>query len=287
MRKLFRNGSAMRDAGMALFLAVLWGTLLLCILAPEASRMTYLMLMGFDFACAALGFMGYPYLMAVLTGILSGVWTIEKLYAFHVEGVPLLFPFDHLWILAPLVLISGVALFQAGAARIARENDLLRVQVEESVLIDARTGLANLRALYREFPMMLNLCARHRQPLSLMIVSLRYGQELRAFLTEGQFCMLRQRLAELIAGTVRLEDRLYSIDEDGAVALLLIADDEGCETVRRRLREAVSESGAFDDVTAEGIEVAVRIANRMCDKASGMSPIEMKLAVEAELAYDV
>lgn len=287
MKKLFWSGNALRDTGTAVFLAALLGTLLLNMLAPDASRMTYLMLTGLGFVCVACGFMGYPYLMAVLAGVLSGAWTVYKLYAVYAEGAPLLFPFDHLWILAPLVLVSGVALFEAGSARLVRENAVLRRQVEESVLIDTITGLENLRALYRELPMMLNQCARHRQPLSLMLVSLRHAQELRAFLTQRQFGMLRQRLAERIAGTVRLEDRLYAIDESGTVALLLIADDEGCEAAKRRLRAVISEPDAFRGVTAEEIQIAVRIAHRLCDKASGMSPIEMKLAVEAELAYDV
>lgn len=281
------NGRALRDVGMAVFLAALLGTLLLNLLAPEASRMTYLLLTGLSFACVCCGFMGFPYLMAVLAGVLSGAWTVYRLYAMYAVGTPILFPFDHLWILAPLALAAGAALFDAGSSRLLRENAMLRQQVEESVLIDVMTGLMNLRALYREFPMMISLCARLKQPLSLMIVSLRYAQEMRSFLTERQYAMLRQRLAELVSGTMRLEDRLYAIDENGTIALLLIADDEGCKAAMRRLRQVISATKAFHGVADEELKVSLRIAHRMCKKEDGLSPMEMKLAVEADLAYDV
>lgn len=281
------RGSAIRDIGIAVFLATLLGILLLNMLAPEETNLTYLMMTGLSFICVIFGFLGFPHLMVVLAAILSGAWTIYKLFIKYAEGQTLIFPFDHLWVIAPVLLIVGVAIFLTGSSRVVRENELLIKQVEEAVFVDALTGLQNLRAMYHEFPKMISHSKRYKQPLTLTLITLRHEQELRAFLSESQYHALLQLFADMVFNVVRMEDRLYSIDDKGSLALLAISDSRGMEAIERRLRAVLSVPDVFIGVTGRELKVAVRIAYLVYPNDSSLSPFEFKQAVEACLAYDV
>lgn len=286
MKKYFDNGSALRDVGMLLFLISMLGAVLIVILAPQQSQMTYLLLLGASFIGITLGIFGRTSAAIILAGSQVCIWTAYRLFSLILDGTPINFPFDYLWIPAPLLLVSGVCIFQYGNERLEIENNLLRSQVEDLVMVDPVTGLNNLRALYREIPAATSLSSRHGRPLSLMIIQIRYYQELRTFLSQRQFNMLCRSLTEIITNLLRLEDKLFSIDDHGTVAALLITDAEGCEIVKTRLRAAVENPKAFNGIAKDNLVVSLRFAYKLCDKNSG-TPIEMKLSVENELAYDV
>jgi len=286
MKKYFNNGGALRDIGMLLFLVSLLGTVLIVVLGPPQSQTTYVLLLGAAFIGVVLGIFNQTSAAIIVASIDVCAWTAYKLYLLISAGVPIGFPFDYLWIPAPLILVSGICIFQSGSARLEVENGMLRAQVEDLVMVDPLTGLSNLRALYRDMPAMISLCARYGRPLSLMIIQIRYHQELRAFLSQRQFGLVCQRLAELTSSQLRMEDKLYVINDQGSVAALLIGDDAGCEVVRKRLRAAVENPKAFSGIAKENLVVSIRIASKPCDKNSG-TPIEIKLGVEKELIYDV
>ncbi|HPJ01575.1 MAG TPA: hypothetical protein PKU80_01910 [Candidatus Limiplasma sp.] len=286
MKKYFASGNAYRDFGMLLFCVSLIGAILMIVLAPVHSQMLYLALLGTAFVGVVLGMFGKTTAAIIWGGAQVILWTAYKLYLLVADGSMISFPLDYLWVPAPMVLISGICLYQYGSSRLETENRLLRAQVEELVMVDSVTGLNNLRALYRDMPGMINLCERHGRPLSLMLIKLRYHQELRSFLSSRQFTLLRQRLSELVQKQMRLEDRLYAMDENGTLGVLLIADNDGCEIVKKRIKAMANEAAAFESIAKDNLVVSLSIANRLCRKDSG-TPIEIKLRVESELVYDV
>lgn len=286
MKDRLLDGNLMRDLGMLLFLACILGIMLLVILSPADARFSYLLMTGLAFAAAVLAFFGRTSMGLLVAGTQVVAWAAFKLYRLYTAGIPL-YAGDALWLPGALLLVGSVSLFQYGSSRLERENDRLRGLVEELVMIDALTGLYNLRALYREVPMQWSAAVRHGVPMSLMLIQLRYAQELRSFLSARKFEALRKRMAELIQDHLRLEDRLYALDESGMLGLVLVADREGCDEVKNRLRGILEAPDAFQGIAEENILVAVRIAALQADERLGRDAMEFKKRVERELQYDV
>ena len=225
--------------------------------------------------------------MGVLAaGTQVSAWAAYKLYRLYTAGTPL-YAGDALWLPGALLLVGGVCLYQFGSSRLEMENDQLRGQVEALVMTDALTGLYNLRTLYRELPVQWSAAVRYGTPMSLMLVQPRHVQELHSFLPQRKFEMLRQRMATLVQEHLRLEDRLYALDESGTLGLVLMTDQAGCEVIKNRLRSALEDPEAFRGIVEENILVSVRIAAKQADGESGQNPIDFKKRVESELQYDV
>jgi GGDEF domain-containing protein len=286
MKERILEGNTIRDIAVLLFLMTVMAVALMVVLSPAEKLLTYMALMGIAFIAAVFGFFGRTSLCLLLAGTQVSAWTAFKLYNAYTLGEVFILQ-DFLWLPAPFMLAGAVVLFQYGSSMLERENTLLRSQVEDLVMVDSLTKLNNVRSLYREIPIMARQCARHGQDLSLMIVALRYEVEMRHLLSARRFNELKQRLANIVQGELRLEDKLYAIDEAGSLALLLVTNDAGCEIVKNRIRTAVEDASAFSGIVDDNILVSVRFAHRMCTDTAGRQPIEFKTSVESELIYDV
>ncbi|MDR0898559.1 MAG: GGDEF domain-containing protein [Oscillospiraceae bacterium] len=280
------DSNLQRDLGIFLFLVCILGIILMVTTAPADVHVPYLLMTCVAFFCSVLAFYGRQSASLILSGTQVIVWATFKLYALYATGA-FIAVLDYLWLAVPLLLSASVCLFQYGSAQLERENMLLRTQVEELVLVDALTGLWNLRALYRDLPPQAQFCRRIKAPLALMIVQLRYEQELRALLNRHRFDELRQRMASIISGTLRIGDRVYAIDENGSFGILLSTDLPGGDVVKKRIRSLLESVEAFQGITDANIIVSVRIAFRVCEGEMGSRPVDFKASVEQELQYDV
>ena len=286
MKDRLLDGNLLRDLGMLLFLVCILGIVLLVTLSPAEARFSYLLMTGLAFVAAVLAFFGRTAMGVLVAGTQASAWAAYKIYRLYTAGIPL-FTGDALWLPGALILVGSVSLYQYGSSRLERENDLLRGQVEDLVMIDALTRLYKVRALYRELPMQWSAAVRYGTPMSLMLVQPRHTQELHSLLSQRKYDAMRQRMATLIQEHLRLEDRLYALDESGLFGLLLMTDQAGCEVVRNRLRDALEAPDAFQGIAQENVLVAVRIASKQADEQLGQNSIEFKKRVESELQYDV
>ena len=120
------------------------------------------------------------------------------------------------------------------------ENAVLKKQIEELVVVNPLTKLYNLRSLYNDLNVQVSYAERNKVPLSLMIIVLKYESELRSVLSRHNYEMVIQRLAQLVVDTVRVEDKTYSIDNKGSLAVILTCDKSGSDIAMRRIKSQVS-----------------------------------------------
>jgi hypothetical protein len=121
-----------------------------------------------------------------------------------------------------------------------------------------------------------------------MIIVLKYEAELVSILSRRNYESVLQRLAQIVVDTVRLEDKAYSIDNKGSLAVILTCDKAGGEIAMRRIRSRISEKNAFEGITDAAIKVEVKIAFMEYNKEQfGNDMIQFKQRVENELQYDV
>ena len=277
-----------RDRDTAIILLLIWAFMqaLLMIWAPADTQTTYLLLLFLMDIAVLCGFMDRVNTGTALAATITCGWVAYKLYSFYAVGETVYLT-DYFVTVLPLLGSGAAALFSRSMRRVNAENKLLRRQVDEQVLVDDVTELYNLRAMYRDAQMMTGYCVRNHLPISLMIIQMRYESELRGMLSHSRYIQLRKRLAELVMDSVRVEDKVYCIDEHGTMAILLTSNEANSAYVRSRIIAAVTKEDAFDGILERGTHMDLRFACKEYDEHFGKDMMAFKKAVESELAYDV
>lgn len=222
----------------------------------------------------------------VVAGTQITGYTAYKLFNLYNSGTAIK-PLSFVWLILPVAAAGAMKIFCMGRNKLEQENSLLKQQIEELVMIDPLTGLYNLRSFYYDIDRQIRYTRRNKLPLTLMLVQLKYGQELKKILSKVNYDRLLQRFAEIVGEAIRVEDSQYSIDKDSTLAIILTCDEKGGELVKNRIRSMLGEKGAFDRIADSSIKVEVRIAYVQYSEDMGNDTIYFKNCVEKELQYDV
>lgn len=276
----------LQDIGILLFLACVFAGTMITALSPEELLMQNAVMLVGMFFIAVLAVFRMRYLAVVLTAFQILAFTAYKLYMYSVSRDQIEVT-AYLWAFLLLLLVLGLVLFIRESEKTESLNTMLRDQVEELVMVDPLTGLNNLRSMYNDMARTMALARRNGTPIGLMLIKLRYADELRNVLSRRGFNSLKQRLGAIVEDTLRMEDRVYSIDNDGSIGVIYISKPEGAATVKNRLLSAITERNAFEGITDKPIKVEVRIAFLPFDEETIKNPVEFKQRVENELQYDV
>lgn len=280
-------GYLFQDMGLILLLACLFtGSLAVSYTEKTMLFEAVIMLLGIFGALLLGGFKLFG-LSWVLAGLEVTVYTAYRLYLFlsYDTDIPLL---SFVWILLPILSAAAMYLFISGNRRLELENDIMREQVEELVMINPLTRLYNLRSLYNDLNVQAAYSERNKVPMTLMLIVLKYEPELVSILSRSNYEGVIERLAQIVVDTVRVEDKTYSIDSKGSLAVMLTCDKAGSEIVMQRIRSRISEKNAFAGIAGASIKIEVKMASLEYDReAYGNNMILFKQRVENELQYDV
>ncbi len=231
---------------------------------------------------------GYLTIAIIVGAVAVVVFSGLKVYSLTALGkqVP---PISFLWILLPALAIVGIMLYVKRYTPLTLENALLKKQIAELVMIDPVTGLYNLRSMFMDIQTQISYAERNDSPISLMIIRLRYPAEMRKVLKAAQYEKVIKQLSLLLVDTVRLEDRVYSIDENGGFAVILTCDKEGTKIVENRLRNKMDDPKWFEGIAEkQQIRTEVKIGYLQYDKSKYNRNANMfKDDVEEEVNYDM
>lgn len=280
-----RSSSLIQDIGLLIYLFTLMAAALTISFSGD-HQTEYLVMFAVMGASALLAAYRFRYLSAGLTGLQILTFTIYTLFQSLVHSVSIRPP-DYVWVFLPLFSLAGMQLFTHEMYKMEQTNEELNEQMESVVLLDSLTGLYNLRALYIDLQRQMAYCTRNKEPISLMVIRLRYSDELHTLLQQHHYKQLVQRLGELLSNTVRIEDRCYTVDpQTGEFAALLTCNKAGAAFVRKRIESACAQRDAFSGIVDNAIRVDLRIA--CVEYEEGISnAIEFKHKVDSELQYDV
>lgn len=280
-----RSSSLIQDIGLFVYLFALMAAALT--ISFSGDRQTeYLVMFAAMGASTLLAAYRFRYLSAGLTGLQILTFTIYTIFQSLVHSVSI-WPLDYVWVLLPLFSLAGMQLFTHEMCKMERTNEELHEQMESVVLLDALTGLYNLRALYIDLQRQMAYCSRNKVPICLMVIRLRYSDELHTLLRQRHYKQLVQRLGELLSNAVRIEDRCYTVDpQTGEFAVLLTCNKAGALLVRKRIESACAQRDAFSGIVDNAIRVDLRIACVEYDDGIG-NAIEFKHKADSELQYDV
>ncbi|MFA9378048.1 MAG: diguanylate cyclase domain-containing protein [Lachnotalea sp.] len=287
MLKKRKTGYLLQDIGLVLFLLCV-GAMALTVGYANSGQMVefIIMLMATFFAILLAGFK-LSSLSIVAAGFSVLSYSAYKLYfsLAYFKEIDLL---CYSWIVFPIIAVGAMLMFVYGNTQTELENDILKEQVEEMVMINSLTGLYNLRSLYNDLQKQIAYATRNNMSISLMIVKLRYEQELRNILSRSHYETLIQKMTELVVDVVRVEDKTFSLDNYGTMGIILTCDDKGSEFAKKRIKARVEDLDAFKGITSSAIQVKVKVAYLEFDEeVYGNDMITFKQKVESELQYDV
>ncbi len=230
---------------------------------------------------------GYLTIGIIVAAATTVVYAGLKVYSLVALQKPLL-PVSLLWVVLPAMAVVGISLYVKRYSPLTLENALLKKQIAELVMIDPVTGLYNLRSLFMDIQTQISYAERNDSPISLMIVRLRYPAEMRKVLKMPQYEKVIKQLSLLMVDTVRLEDRVYSIDENGGFAVILTCDRDGTKIVENRLRGKLDDPKWFEGISDKQIRTEVKIGYLQYDKTKYNRNANLfKDDVEEEVNYDM
>lgn len=236
-----------------------------------------LILSGFGFKTASI----------ILTSIQVVLYIAFKIYGILVNGDAFTITMVG-WILIAVICLVGMTIFASGLEKMRINNRVLRRQVDELAILDPLTGLYNLRGLYMDMQTQISYAERNGKAISLMIVKLRYPDEMKALLKKDQFNAVVKSLGKLLCDTVRLEDKVYSIGADGKFSILLTCDKNGCKLVENRIRNKIDKPEWLEGISNKPIRGEVKIGYIEYSKEKLNRDVGGFLAsVEEEVDYDV
>ena len=286
MEKKETTGKALQDIGISILLVAL----LLCAVLFAATTDQYmeslLMLAGIFLAVFFASFR-LTAVAIVIAGLQIVAFLAYKIYSV-IAGTGEVSPLSFAWVALCVMAVAGAVMYVSGLKKMRLENQVLKQQVDELIMIDPLTGLYNLRSMYMDIQTQISYAERNGKAISLMIIKLRYLKELKSVLKPLQYDEVRVRLAKLVVDTVRLEDRVYVIDDDGSLGVLLTCDRNGSKLVEGRLRKKLDDPAVFDGIAQSPIRVEVKIGSLQYKKEDfSRDAMLFKERVEEEVEYDI
>ena len=275
-----------QDLGIVIFLAGLFAAASMIAATSESDRTENAVM--FLLMCGGIILAAYKfrYIAVIFGGIQTCFFAVYKIYQtfFNEQKVTW---FSYAWLVIPMVCILSMILFMQSTYKAEAMAEMLERQVREMVVIDSVTGLYNLKSMYQDLERQMAYARRIGVKLSLMIVQLKYASELKNMLNSDQFDELKRTMAEPIEDTIRLEDRLYTIDKNGSVGIICNTDRAGTAVMKRRIQEKLLEKESFADILDCAIKVEIKTGAVEYDQSSIENSIEFKKKVDNELQYDV
>lgn len=274
------------DLGMLMFLATIFFSVLVVCNSEKKFILENNVMLVLMFLCI---------ICAVFLNSASGIivaasqiliFTAYKIFNMYAYGIEVVFS-SYAWLILPILSVEAIILYKKGLDKIEAENNLLKKQVEDLIMIDPLTGLYNINSFYHDVLIQIQYTKRNNIPFTLMIIKLRYEQELRNVLSKTNYELMLKRLAEILEDVLRLEDKVYKLDEKGEFGAILICGAEGANIVKNRLRANIEKKDAFDKISTKSIRVNVQIALMEYNMDMGDDTMRYKQSVEGELQYDV
>ena len=280
------SGKTLEDIGISVLLIALFSATIVDSLGGEFLFTENLVMTIVTFVAVLLAAIRVTNIPAIIAGIATVSYIAYKLYQMFAQGGTIE-GLSYLWIAIPGLAVLGMALFSKGIQRLQRDNNVLSKQVEDLIMIDPLTGFYNLRSMYMDIQTQISYSERNNTYISLMIIRPRYRKELKDVLNKEQYEKVIVTFSKIVYETVRLEDRVYSLDSDGTVGVLLTCDRQGAKLVEKRIRTKIDNTNAFDNIAQKPIRMEIQLGFLEYKKEYNRDAIKFKSLVEEEVAYDI
>ena len=286
MKKRDISGKTLEDVGISVLLISLFSLSLVCGLASESLFTENLVMSIITFVAVLLTGLRVATIPVIIAALQTVCYLAYKIYQVFTLDAQMDIT-SYLWVAIPGLAVLGMSLFIKGVQRLQRDNNLLSQQVEDLIMIDPLTGFYNLRSMYMDIQTQISYSERNNTAITLMIIRPRYRKELKDVLKKSQYESVIVKLSKLVYDTVRLEDKVYALDNEGTVGVLLTCDRAGGKLVEKRIRKKIEETKEFENIAEKPIRMEIQLGYLEYKKEYNRDAIMFKSLVEEEVAYDL
>lgn len=220
----------------------------------------------------------------VVCGVTILVFAVYKLYNRFAYNIPIEWT-AYIWPFVIILALFGITLFVSYFTQIEGINSILNLRLDQLTVMDPLTGLENNRAMVSSLARYMALSERKGTEMGLMMVRLRYAEELKKVLTATQFNELRHNLAITVQDVIRMEDRVFSTDEDGSLGIIYFST--GASFLKGRILTAIDKKNMLPDLNEQLLTVDLSIVYKQYEKELGKDAMRFINELEKEFAYEV
>ena len=223
---------------------------------------------------------------AIITALSLLGFTVYKLYMRVAYNASIEWT-AYLWPVLILGVLGGMTLFISTFSTLEGVNSILNRRLNELTVVDPLTGMENMRSLVITLKRYMALCERNGTLMGLMMIRLRYAEEIKKVLSRDQFNELRFNMAATVQNALRLEDRVFSIDENGSLAVIYFSAEAGAGVVKGRVLNAVANKNMLPELEKQTLIVELSVVFKQYNKEMGKDAMKLVNEVEKEFAYEV
>lgn len=194
----------------------------------------------------------------------------------------------YFWLLMTPVLTVVVWFFTMGNRQLQEENENLKKRTSNLATVDENTDLRNSVAFQKDASLFTGISTRYKIPLTLLVVKVKYWNEIRRLIPEEQLAEAIYDVSQLSQSSIRTNDALYLLDkEDATWGLLLFTDRDGAKIVIERIKLKLQELNNDGFMSKYKVNLGLKIGAVEYQVDQIENPLDFIVQAKKQLEYDV
>ncbi|MFC6332085.1 diguanylate cyclase domain-containing protein [Paenibacillus septentrionalis] len=195
---------------------------------------------------------------------------------------------NYFWLVLTPVITLLIWLFTHSNRLLQEENERLLNKNSTLATIDETTRLKNTLSFQQDVQTFMALSVRYKIPLTLLVINVKYWDEIKRVMSTEQFSSILLEVSELSQSLVRSNDSLYLLNNEKPTwGIVLFTDIEGSEIVIQRLKDKINELNEFEYKEKYNVAIKLRIGASQFDETEPVSPLELIDQAKRMMEFDV
>ncbi|NUU62934.1 diguanylate cyclase domain-containing protein [Paenibacillus agri] len=194
----------------------------------------------------------------------------------------------YFWLIMTPLLTVVVWIFTLGNRQLQTENESLKKRAAQLATVDENTDLRNSVAFQKDASLFTGISTRYKIPLTLLVVKVKYWDEIRRLIPEEQLTEAIYDLSQISQSSIRTNDAIYLLDKDDATwGLLLFTDRDGAKIVIERIKDKLLELNDNGFMSKYKVKLGLKIGAVQYQPDTIENPLDFIVQAKKQLEYDV
>ncbi|MFE4712248.1 MULTISPECIES: diguanylate cyclase domain-containing protein [unclassified Paenibacillus] len=194
----------------------------------------------------------------------------------------------YFWLIMTPLLTVVVWIFTLGNRQLQTENEGLKKRAAQLATVDENTDLRNSVAFQKDASLFTGISTRYKIPLTLLVVKVKYWDEIRRLIPEEQLTEAIYDLSQISQSSIRTNDAIYLLDKDDATwGLLLFTDRDGAKIVIERIKYKLLELNDNGFMSKYKVKLGLKIGAVQYQPDTIENPLDFIVQAKKQLEYDV
>ncbi|MFC6170956.1 GGDEF domain-containing protein [Loigolactobacillus jiayinensis] len=191
------------------------------------------------------------------------------------------------WLFMPILLSVTFYGMTYQQQQLQAENQKLHNDMVQLGAFDEETNLRTMVSYIEDASVFIETSRRYELPVTMLVLRIRYFDEMRRILTSDQLREVIQMVSKTIKASTRGNDIVYILDrENPSWGVLLYTDLPGAQIVAARIKDNFAKQ-VSNSVTLSGTEVLLIAGIAAYDQKTMSTAYELMNAAAKETEYDV